>query len=74
MKREKSFYTQVGEYSSMAFVIPVSCLVGYAIGYYLDKYFETHFLYIVFLMLGAVSGLVQIYRQVTKDTKDDDGV
>jgi ATP synthase protein I len=73
MKREKNLYTLAGEYSSLAFVLPLSCLVGYAIGYYLDKYFETHFLYIIFLLLGAASGLVQLYRQVSKDTKDDDG-
>ena len=73
MKREKSFYSQIGEYSSMAFVLPVSCLVGYAIGYYLDKFFETHFLNIVFILLGAASGLLQLYRQISKDTKDDDG-
>ena len=73
MKREKSFSTMVGEYSSIAFVLPVSCLVGYAIGYYLDRFFATHFLYIVFLLLGAASGLVQLYRQISKDTKDDDG-
>ncbi len=73
MKREKSFATQVGEYSNLAFALPVSCLVGYAIGYYLDRYFETHFLYIVFLLLGVAGGFLQIYKQISKDDKDNNG-
>ena len=73
MKREKSFYALVGEYSSMAFVLPVSCLIGYAIGYYLDLFFGTHFLYLVFLFLGIASGFLELYRQVTKNTKEEDG-
>ena len=73
MKTEKSFYTLVGEYSSMAFVLPVSCLVGYAIGYYLDQYFGTNYLYLVFLFLGIASGFLELYRQVTKNTKEEDG-
>ena len=73
MKREKSFTALVGEYSTMAFVLPVSCLVGYAIGYYLDLFFGTHFLYLVFLALGIVSGFLELYRQVTKTKKEEDG-
>ena len=73
MKREKSLTTLAGEYSGLAFALPVSCLVGYAIGYYLDRYFETHFLYIVFLLLGVAGGFLQIYQQIKKDDKDQDG-
>lgn len=73
MKREKSLSTLAGEYSSLAFALPVSCLAGYAIGYYLDRYFETHFLYIVFLLLGVASGFLQIYKQIQKEDKDSDG-
>jgi F0F1-type ATP synthase assembly protein I len=45
--------------------------VGYAIGYLLDKAFGTHFLYIPFLILGAVGGLVEIIRTLLKDMRDD---
>ena len=72
MKREKSLSQLIGEYSGMAFVLPVSCLVGYAIGYYLDQFFGTHYLYVVFLFLGIASGFLELYRQVTKNTKEDD--
>ena len=62
---------QVGEYTSLAFLLPAATFVGYAIGYLLDKAFGTHFLYLIFLLLGIVSGLVQIIRKLSLDTKDD---
>jgi len=63
---------QVGAYTSLAFLLPSSALVGYAIGYLLDKAFGTHFLYLLFLLLGIAAGFVQLVRQVTRDTRDDD--
>jgi F0F1-type ATP synthase assembly protein I len=61
----------VGEYTSLAFLLPVSTFVGYAIGYLLDKAFGTHFLYLVFLVIGTVSGFVQLIRQFLRDTRDN---
>jgi F0F1-type ATP synthase assembly protein I len=62
----------VGEYTSLAFMLPAATLVGYAIGYLLDRAFHTHFLYLVFLVLGIVAGFVQLVRQVNADTRNDD--
>ena len=62
---------QVGEYASLAILLPISSFVGYVIGYLLDKAFGTHFLYFVFLVLGTVSGFVQMIRRLVKDTKED---
>jgi F0F1-type ATP synthase assembly protein I len=61
----------VGEYTALAFLLPVSTFVGYVIGYLLDKAFGTHFLYLVFLVIGTISGFVQMIRQVMRDTRDD---
>ena len=61
----------VGEYTSLAFLLPVATFVGYLIGYLLDKAFHTHFLYIPFLLLGIAAGFVQLIRQLQKDTRDD---
>jgi F0F1-type ATP synthase assembly protein I len=71
MKRPKSFMAMVSEYTALAFLLPVSTLVGYGIGYMLDKYFGTHYLYLVFLLLGIASGFVQLIRQLMRDTRDD---
>ncbi len=62
---------QVGEYTSLAFLLPAATCVGYAAGYLLDRAFHTHFLYIPFLILGAAAGLVQLVRQVLRDTRND---
>jgi F0F1-type ATP synthase assembly protein I len=67
----KSFMVTVGEYTSLAFVLPAATFVGYAIGYLLDKAFHTSFLYLVFLILGIAAGFVQLIRQVQRDTRDD---
>jgi ATP synthase protein I len=60
----------VGEYTSLAFLLPAATLVGYAIGYLLDRAFHTHYLYIVFLILGIAAGFVQLVRQVTRDMRN----
>lgn len=62
---------QVGEYTGLAFLLPAATCIGYAIGYLLDRAFHTHFLYILFLILGAVAGFVQLIRQATRDMRDD---
>lgn len=70
-RRKKPFVVLAGEYTSLAFLLPVATFVGYGIGYLLDKAFGTHWLYIPFLLLGIVSGFVQLIRQVIRDTEDD---
>jgi len=57
----------VGEYTALAFLLPSATIVGYIIGYLLDKLFHTHFLYIVFLIIGIAAGFRDLIRKVTKD-------
>ena len=59
----------IGEYSQLAFVLPAATIVGYGIGYLLDRAMGTHFLYIVFLLIGIAAGFLQIIRKVTKDSE-----
>ena len=66
-RRDKSALAVLGVYLSLAMTLPVSAAVGYFLGVLLDKAFGTHFLYIVFLILGVVSGFVQLFRQVMRD-------
>jgi F0F1-type ATP synthase assembly protein I len=61
----------VGEYTSLAFMMPVSALLGYGLGYLLDREFGTTWLYIPGLILGIAAGLVQLIRQLMRDTSDD---
>lgn len=59
----------IGEYTQLAFVLPAATIVGYGIGYMLDRALGTHFLYIVFLLIGIAAGFLQIIRKVTKDSE-----
>jgi F0F1-type ATP synthase assembly protein I len=68
---KKPLMAQVGEYTSLAFLLPATAFVGYAIGHLLDKAFGTTFLYIVFLLLGIAAGFVQLIRRLLRDTNDD---
>jgi F0F1-type ATP synthase assembly protein I len=67
-RRDKSALSVFGTYLTLAMTLPVSAVVGYFMGLLLDKVFHTHFLYIVFLILGIVSGFVQLFRQVMRDS------
>ena len=69
MKQQKSWIVMIGEYSQLAFVLPAATIVGYGIGYLLDRALGTHFLNIVFLLLGIAAGFLQIIRKVTKDSE-----
>ena len=66
--KEKSFWVRVGEYSTLAFILPSTTFVGYAIGYLLDKWLGTTFLYMVFLLIGIAGGLLQLIRHVQRDS------
>ena len=61
----------VGEYTSLAFLLPASALIGYVLGYLLDKEFGTTWVNIAGLILGIVAGMVQLVRQLMRDTRDD---
>ncbi len=62
----------LAEYTSMAILLPASTLVGYGIGYGLDRLFGVSFLRVVFLVLGTAAGFVQIIRQLLQDARDDE--
>ena len=61
----------VGEYTSLAFLLPASTFVGWAIGSLLDRAFGTTFLYLVFLLLGIAAGFVELIRRLMRDTGQD---
>lgn len=67
MPRKDDLLTQFGRYSGLAFLLPVSILVGYVIGYLLDKAFGTTYLRIIFLFLGIASGMIELIRELNKD-------
>lgn len=71
MKRDENVWVQVSRYMGLAFILPVSTFVGYAMGWGLDKLFHTHFLYMIFLVLGTVAGFIQLFRELAVDARRD---
>ncbi|MBZ5574960.1 MAG: AtpZ/AtpI family protein [Acidobacteriia bacterium] len=64
---KKPIGRQVADYTALALLLPASTFVGYILGHWLDKVFGTHFLYIVFLLLGIVAGFVKLIQQIVRD-------
>jgi F0F1-type ATP synthase assembly protein I len=58
---------ELGKYYNIAFLLPACILVGFGIGYVLDKIFGTGFLKIIFLLLGVAAGIIEVIRELTKD-------
>ena len=58
----------VGKYLNLALLLPISTLVGFLMGYGLDKLFHTTWIRFVFLVLGAIAGFVEAYRVLTEDS------
>jgi F0F1-type ATP synthase assembly protein I len=71
--QDETVWAQIGRFSSLGFILPLSTLAGYVIGWLLDRVFHTHFLYIVFLMLGIVAGFVELLRKLDTETRRDGG-
>ncbi len=69
-QRKKSSMGAVGEYTSLAMVLPISTLVGGGIGYLIDRLLHTHFLWIVFGMLGTAGGIIEVLRQLQKSENE----
>jgi F0F1-type ATP synthase assembly protein I len=65
---KKSVWAQIGQYASLGVALPAATVTGYFIGVLLDYWLGTHFLYIVFLLLGIVAGFVEMYRVVSRNS------
>jgi F0F1-type ATP synthase assembly protein I len=62
-----SFGNAFGRYLSVALLLPLSTMAGYAIGYGIDHLAGTHIFKLVFLVLGTVAGFVELIRTLTKN-------
>ena len=65
-KEKRKMYYQLGGVLSAGLVFPVSLAIGYAIGYYLDRWLGTTWLTIVFLLFGIAAGFVSFFRTIAK--------
>ena len=58
-------YQQLSSLLSAGLVFPVALAIGYGMGYYLDRWFGTTYLTIVFTLFGIAAGFVSFYRAVS---------
>lgn len=58
---------EFGKYYTLAFLLPACVLIGFLMGYGLDKLFGTGFLKIIFLFLGVAAGIIEVIRELSKD-------
>jgi F0F1-type ATP synthase assembly protein I len=70
MPERDSFWVQVARYSQLAMALPAATVVGWLIGYLLDKWLHTTWLYLVGLLLGIAAGFVELVRTVTRSEKE----
>jgi F0F1-type ATP synthase assembly protein I len=66
-KQENEFFRLMARYSPIIMLMPASAFAGYILGYGLDYLFSTTFLRSIFLVLGVVSGIVQLIRILGRD-------
>lgn len=65
-KSGDGFGAQFGRYLSVAMLLPVSTLIGYAIGYGIDHLAGTHIFKMIFLLLGTAAGFIELIRELIK--------
>ena len=70
---DKRVLQMVGRYTSLAMAMPLCTAVGYVIGYLLDKWLGTTWLYLPGLLVGIAAGFIQLIRTVQKDTRNGNG-
>lgn len=67
-EKEDGFVASALRYTAIAMMLPAATFAGYLIGTFLDKWLGTSYLKIVFLILGIISGFVQLIRELMRNT------
>jgi len=72
-ENKRKLYKQVMRYSAIGLEMGFSVAIGAAIGYYLDRFFDTGpWLTLVFLILGVVAGfrgLFSLMKEIAKNQR-----
>jgi F0F1-type ATP synthase assembly protein I len=66
--QKENLVVTLARYSQLAFALPAATVVGWLIGYALDHWLHTTYLYLVGLLLGIVAGFVELVRTVSKQS------
>jgi ATP synthase protein I len=55
----------------IAFILPLSVVVGWLIGAGIDKWLHQHWIYLPGIVFGAVAGFYEVFRVVQNTEKQD---
>ncbi len=66
---DDNFWVQFARYSQLAIALPAATVIGWIIGYLLDRWLHTTWLYLVGLLLGIAAGFIELIRAVTSSEK-----
>ncbi len=65
--RRATVWVLIGEYTGLAVMMPAAALIGFFIGYTLDHWWRTQPVFeIVFVILGVIAGLLELFRVVKR--------
>jgi F0F1-type ATP synthase assembly protein I len=71
-KEKRNMWLQIARYSQIGFALPAATLIGWFLGALLDRWLHTHWIYIAGLVLGMVTGFVELIRMLLIETKTED--
>lgn len=54
----------------IAFVLPTAVVVGWLVGYLLDRWLHQNWIYIPGILLGCVAGFIEVFHIVQQNEKD----
>jgi ATP synthase protein I len=64
-------FQQLSSLIGVGLVFPISIVIGYGIGYYLDRWLGTTYLKVVFLLFGIASGFVSFFRSISAAEREE---
>jgi F0F1-type ATP synthase assembly protein I len=70
LKDDRSL-TLLGKYLSLALTLPACVVGGYFLGALLDRWLHLRALRLAGVILGMISGLLQVFRELARDDAND---
>ncbi|HYE26406.1 MAG TPA: AtpZ/AtpI family protein [Clostridia bacterium] len=68
--RKRGPLEQIAKYSELALVLPAGAVGGWVVGAFLDRYFGTHWIYLLGLVLGFIGGFVHVIRVAVAGSRE----
>jgi F0F1-type ATP synthase assembly protein I len=69
-QRDESPWVIVARYSEIGFMIPAAVCVGYFLGWMVDHFLHTHWIYLVGIIFGSIAGFVSMIRRALESSKE----